>query len=538
MLLLKNRIDNVRNQQMQKISRRDFNKKFAAGAAGITAVSSGLVKLHGMTKNNKNKSGRPNIVFILSDQHNAKYAGYAGHSFVRTPNMDKLAKRGVVFTNNYSGNPVCTPGRSCLMTGMYASDVNSFCNSTVYDGSYPTWGKMLRDFGYYCWATGKSDMNPDFDMGFVEVDVKHGHRYKPDITSLFRRPCIYRVGQREGINGKSRDKRSNDEKKANNAVNFIENESVKLEKPWACYVGYHQPHPKFVGLKKYYEEYLEKIEVEDVSIEELENLPLPYQEMRNYKRVSTPIPVERRKRAMAAYFAMISELDEYVGRVYDAVEKTGQLDNTYFVYTSDHGESLGEHGLWYKNNLYDVASRVPLIISGPDIPNNKSISQPVGHIDMVAAMMEWAGVEKTDHLRGTSLMPLINGNPEKGPQFAYTESHSEGNVTGSCMIRVGDYKLMHFSYFEDYLFNLKTDPDEKENLINDPKYKNKADELRKLLYSLVDPEEITERAFRTQDKMLKNFTETISDEELMGMFERRLGRGQSQLMINKLKAKQ
>lgn len=524
---------------MKKISRRDFNKKIAIGigGAGITAATSGLTSLQGMTKNTNNEK-TPNIVFICSDQHNAKYLGYAGHPFVRTPNMDKLAKRGTVFTNNYCGNPVCVPGRSSLMTGMYSSDVNSFCNSTVYDGSYPTWGKMLRDSGYYCWATGKQDLNPDIDMGFVEVDVKHGHRYDPDITSLFRRPCIYRVGQRENIDGEPRDDRNSDEEKANNAVNFIENESVNLDKPWACYVGYHEPHPSFKGLTKYYEEYLEKVEVEDVTIEELENLPLPYQERRNYSRISTPIPAERRKRAMAAYFAMITELDEYIGRVYDAVEKTGQLDNTYFIYTSDHGESLGDHGLWYKNVLYDAAAKVPLVISGPNIPKNKSITKPIGGIDLVATMMEWAGVDNTDHLRGTSLTPLINGNPNAGPKFAYTESHSEGNVTGSCMIRVGDYKLMHFSYFEDYLFNLKTDPDEKENLINDPKYKDKADELRKLLYSLVDPEEITERAFRTQDKMLQTFVETLNKEELMQKFGRRLGRGQAQVLINKLKNNQ
>lgn len=521
---------------MKKINRRDFSKRIALGAAGLTAMGSGLMPLQAMSGSFKqNERKRPNIVYICSDQHNAKYLGYAGHPFVRTPNMDKIAKRGVVFNSAYSGNPVCVPGRSCLMTGMYSSDLNSFCNSTVYDGSYPTWGKMLRDSGYYCWATGKQDMNPDFDMGFVEVDVKHGHATKPDITSLFRRPCIYRVGEREGVDGEPSDKRNSDYENMEYAVNFIENESVKLDRPWACYVGYHEPHPSFKGFRKYYEEYLEKVSVPEVSIEELEDLPLSYQEMRHYKRIATPIPDERIKRARAAYFAMITELDEYIGNVYDAVEKTGQLDNTYFIYTSDHGESLGEHGLWYKNTLYDTASRVPLVISGPGLPAGKILNQPMGHIDLVAAMMEWAGAKETKHLRGTSFMPTINGNPEKGPQFAYTESHSEGNITGSCMIRVGDWKLMHFSYYGDRLYNMKDDPDEKHNLIDDVQYKGKADELRKLLYSKVDPEEITERAFRLQDKMLDDFARTKSEDELMKMFKGRLGEGQSKLMINKLK---
>ena len=144
---------------------------------------------------------RPNIVFICSDQHSHKYNGYAGHPFVNTPNLDRLAKYGVVFNNAYSGNPVCVPGRTSLMTGMYASDCNSFCNSTVWDGSHPVWGIGLTEAGYDCRAIGKMDLNDDFDTGFQEVNTSHGHRHNPDITSLFRRPPCYRVGERPGVDG-------------------------------------------------------------------------------------------------------------------------------------------------------------------------------------------------------------------------------------------------------------------------------------------------------------------------------------------------
>lgn len=519
---------------MEKITRRDFNKKIIAGVAGVAALSSSVLPLFGKTRNSS-KDKRPNFVFISSDQHNAKYLGYMGHPFIKTPNLDKIAKKGVVFSNNYSGNPVCVPARSSMMTGMYASDLNSFCNATVYDGSYPTWGKRLRDAGYYCWATGKQDMNPKFDMGFVEVNVDHAHSKKPDITSLFRRPCIYRVGEREGVDGESRTKKSNDEEDMNNGANFIKNESIKLNKPWACYVGFHMPHPSFTGLKEYYDYYLPKVEVPNVTIEELEQLPLPYQELRNFKRISTPIPVERMKRTMAAYFAMITELDEYIGELYKAVEETGQLDNTFFIYTSDHGESLAEHGLWYKNNLYDVASRVPLVITGPSLPQGKKFDQPTGHIDLVATMLELAGITNPKELRGTSLMPLITGSVNKAPEFAYSESHSEGNPTGSCMIRKGDWKLIHFSYYSDLLFNMKEDPNEKNNLIDNPNYKEVGNNLRKLLYSKVNPEEITERAFKLQEDMLHKFGNQMSEEELFKMFKNRLGEGQARVISKSLK---
>lgn len=520
---------------MDKITRRDFNKKLMMGIAGFSAVSSNIIfsAQSGFFAPSKDK--RPNFVFISSDQHNAKYLGFMGHPFVKTPNLDKIAERGIVFSNTYCGNPVCAPARSSMMTGMYASDVNSFCNSTVYDGSYPTWAKRLKDSGYYCWATGKQDLNPEVDMGFVEVDVDHGHSKKPDITSLLRRPCIYRVGERETVDGKSRTSPSNDKVDADHALNFLKNESGKLNKPWVCYVGFHMPHPKFVGWKKYYDYYLDKVEVPEVSIEELENLPLPYQELRNFKRISTPIPSDRIKRAIASYFAMITELDDYIGQIYNALEETGQLDNTYFIYTSDHGEALGEHGLWLKDNLYDVAARVPLVISGPGLKNSKRIQNPVGHIDLAATILELSGIKKINELRGTSLLPLVNGDESKGPEFAYSESHPGGNPTGSCMIRKGDWKLIHFSYYEDMLFDMKNDPDEKNNLINDPKFKEKAVEMRNLLYSKVNPEEITDRAFKRQDNMLNEFTEKMNEEELTELFKSRLGEGQARVIARKLK---
>ncbi len=521
---------------MEKITRREFHKKIVAGVAGIAATSSGILPLYGMTQNFPDGK-KPNFVFITSDQHNAKYAGYAGHPFIKTPNLDKIAKKGVVFANNYTGNPVCVPGRSCMMTGMYASDVNSFCNSTVYDGSYSTWGKRLKDAGYYCWATGKQDLNPKFDMGFVESNVDHGHAKNPDITSLFRRPCIFRVGEREELDGKLRTKRNNDVEDKDNGLNFIKNESTQLNKPWVCYVGFHMPHPAFVGLKEYYDYYLPKVEIPNVTIDELEKLPLPYQELRNFKRISTPLPEERIKRIIAAYFSMITELDEYIGDLYKALEDSGQIENTYFIYTSDHGESLGEHGLWHKNNLFDVASRVPLVMTGPHLPQGKVITEPISHVDLVASMIELAGIKNAQQLRGTSLLSLIKGHKSKAPEFVYSESHSEGNPTGSCMIRKGDWKLIHFSYYGDALFNMKEDPDEKNNLIDDPSYKEVANGLMKLLYSKVDPEEITERAFKLQEDMLQKFVNETSEEGLFKMFKGRLGEGQSRVIIGKLKGR-
>ncbi|HEX9005679.1 MAG TPA: sulfatase-like hydrolase/transferase [Bacteroidota bacterium] len=532
---------------MPTLSRREFNKALAGTLLSGTALSSGLVSRESTTPQ-PGGTKRPNIVFVCTDQHSAQYAGFARHPLVRTPHLDRIAAGGTVFTSAYCGSPLCVPGRSSMMTGMYPSDVNSFCNSTVYDGSHPTWGKRLRESGYHCWAVGKQDLNPAVDLGFVEVAVDHGHAKGPDITSLFRRPVGYRIGEREGIDGSTSEKSEGDSRggrrasvagrdlhDTQTAVQFIRKEAAALGKPWVAFVGLRQPHPPWIGRKEYFDYYLPLVQPPQVPLEELEQLPLPYQVMRHFKRIATPIPEARIRRAIAAYFSMITEVDSCVGEIYRALEETGQAGNTFFIYTSDHGESLGEHGLWLKNNLYEGAVRIPLVISGPQVPQGKKVAAPVSHVDLVATMLEWATVSKPGDLRGTSLSPLLAGGSEEGARFVYAESHSEGNPTGSCLIRKGEWKLIHFSYYEDYLFNLKDDPKETRNRATDPSAQEVMKDLQATLHRLVDPEEVTERAFAAQAKILQGFADRMNEEELFALFKSRLGDGQARVMARALK---
>ena len=141
------------------MTRRDFSAGLAAGLGAIAATK------------------QPNIVFICSDQHSGRFLGCNGHRVARTPNIDRLASLGVNFRNTYSGNPVCVPGRACMMSGMYASDVNAFCNSMPL-GREKTWGTYLKDAGYHCWATGKLDLTLDADYGFEQTKTTHGHSHE------------------------------------------------------------------------------------------------------------------------------------------------------------------------------------------------------------------------------------------------------------------------------------------------------------------------------------------------------------------------
>src|SRR5574340_1081191 len=321
------------------MTRREFNTGIAALAGSTIAQPA---------------AGRqPNIVFICSDQHCGRILGAAGHPIIRTPNLDRLARMGVLFRNTYSGNPVCVPGRASMMSGRYASDVNSYCNSTVM-GKIPTWGNYLRDAGYNCWASGKLDLTDGADYGFKEVKTSHGHSSHPDITSLFRSPVAYRANERDNVNGTWQDRKiDSDGQLAQRGIEFIRSQKGG-GKPWTAYKG-----------------------------------------------MQVPIPQERVRRARAAYFGMISEVDEYVGWVMDEVERAGEMNNTLFIYTSDHGEMMGDHGLWLKNVLLENAARVPLIMAGPGLPKGRVVDTAVSHVDMVATMLDIARATPRDaKLRG------------------------------------------------------------------------------------------------------------------------------------------
>ena len=514
-----------------KISRRTFAKQVGLGLSGLVLNSTQVL---GSVKKYKDKS--PNIIFICSDQHSYKYLGYAGHPLVKTPNLDLLAKEGTVFLNAYSGQPVCVPGRACLMTGMYASDTGSYCNSTVWDGSYPIWGSYLKNGGYFTRAYGKLELDGEKDTGFDEINTTHEHKVKPDITSLFRNPLCYRMKERSAVNGKTRmDYHADDLEVTNEAVNFISKESKGLGKPWTLYLGYLQPHPPFEAKEEYYNLYKDAdIDMPEVNDEELENMHIVYQHLRHFKRIATPINKEKIRKARIAYYGMITELDKHIGKVIRSLKDSGQYENTYIVYTSDHGDSLGEHGLWYKNNLLESAVHVPLLICGPGIKKGKRISTPVSHVDVTPTLLELAGQDKPGYLRGNSLLPLMKGKTNCDQKAVYAESHSEGNCTGSFMIRKGDWKYIYFTGYEDLLYNLKEDPNEKVNRINDKDCVGILADLKKELIIRVNPDKITYDAFRKQKEIRDNLVKTLTKDELINMLEGRLGKGQAEVLVTQL----
>jgi choline-sulfatase len=469
---------------------------------------------------------RPNIVFLCSDQHSGRILGANGHGFVKTPHMDRLASLGVNARNCYSGSPVCVPGRASMMTGMYASDVKSYCNSTPFDGSSPTWGNRLKDAGYFCRATGKLDLTEGRDYGFHEEETAHGHSTHPDITSLFRAPMCLRPTERDMVDGRfvDRKQKDHDAELADDTIDFLRHKAPKLNQPWALYVGMHMPHPKWVASKKFESWYpTEQMPLPHVPQAYLDERHPVFDGMANHKNIAKPIPAENIRKARAAYCGMVSELDEQVGRVLDAVD----LDNTLFLYTSDHGESFGENGLWLKNNLLENAARVPLLMAGAGLPKGRAIESACGHVDMVATMLELAGAN-LQGLRGHNLL-----SPSY-PGIAYSESHSEGNYTGSCMVRKGDWKYIYFTGEDPLLFHLKEDPLELHNLAGRKETAAVQQQMHAALLNLVKPDEVNDRAFAAQDRVLRNMVKTMKRAEFEETIAGRLGDAQARNIASRL----
>ncbi|HWB84215.1 MAG TPA: sulfatase-like hydrolase/transferase [Bryobacteraceae bacterium] len=507
---------------MSDLTRRGFSAALAAAAAPLNAQK-------------PPDNGKPNIVFFVSDQHDGRVMGCNGHPVVRTPNMDRLASMGVLFRNTYPGSAVCCPSRASLMTGRFPSDVGCYCNATAFDGRYPTWGKRLQQAGYYTWATGKLDLCPDKDLGFVQFDTEHGNFIEPDTTSLFRRPVGYRTGLAQHIKGGPRKKVHKDGRRVQSALNWLETQPQKMQQPWVMYCGIEQPKAWESGALQQFMEWYppEKMPLPNIPPGHLENMHIAYRVMRSFSDIAFPIPDERVREARAAYYARVSEVDAHLGAMLNMVEKTGHLKDTIFVYTSDHGEMLGEHGLWFKNELLEAASRVPLIIAGPGIPRGRVVETPVAHVDLVAALLDWGGAEIARELRGHSLRPLAMGVSGNHPGWAMTQANSQGCCTGSYMVRKGDWKYIYFSWYDNLLFNLRNDPDELNNLAGQPQYASIEKELHTILTSQLDPDAVTREAFREQDRRLQHLVKTQTAKEFYEYSAERFGKGEAAVLTDR-----
>jgi choline-sulfatase len=453
-----------------------------------------------------------NLLIIMSDEHNPKVLGCRGHRLVQTRNLDQLAARGTMFTDAYTTCPVCVPARAAFAVGKYVHQIGFWDNADAYDGSIPSWHHRLRDRGHRVVSIGKLHFRgrAGDDNGFSEevipMNILEG---KGDLMGLLRRDLpergmSWKIAKLAGP-GES-PYTHYDREIATRAQIWLREEAPKhRDKPWVLFVSFVCPHFPLIAPAEFYYRY------------PLESMPMPklydqrerpqhpylrdYASSFVYDRYFTP---EKLKKAIAAYYALCTFLDDNIGKVLRTLEDTGLVQETRVLYTSDHGDNLGARGLWGKSTMYEEVAGVPLMIAGPDIAAGKRVAAAASHVDTYPFIMQCVGEdapEMYDGHPGASLVALARG--EAPDRNVICEYHGMGSTTGAFMLRHGHYKYVHYVAYPPQLFDLARDPEELTDLAGDPAYAGVLEECRARLYAICDPAEVDARAKKRQAELLE-----------------------------------
>ncbi len=447
-----------------------------------------------------------NVVLIFGDQHNPEFTGCYG-GLTNTPNLDRLAERGVTFTNAYCNYPVCAPSKASMFTGRYAHEIGIWDNSACYDGTLPDWGGYLNDSGVCIARVGALDFAKEGNYGF-RTHINPTFHDSNDVTGLCRGDYLVRRAR----TGKkvwsvrtrpSEEPNEPDLSRTEAAVGWLRDKRP-ADIPWLLEIGYRAPHPQWRPRPELYECYRNRVgrlaEKYYQSYEQLNRV----EQVQSYYSCGYTGSDDTLPLVHAAYHATVEELDEQIGRVLVTLEETGVLDDTVVIYTSDHGEMLRAHGAWGKVSLYDDALRVPLIVAGAGVPSGVIERTPVSLIDLYPTVADILGVRKAVFARGDSVLRLVrsDSSPRRSHRFVFAESHLYPRITGSFAVRRDEWKLIDYIDHQPMLFNLQEDPQELNDLLarteSGATARAKLQELRECLYSVCSKEAVHRRALREQ----------------------------------------
>lgn len=448
-----------------------------------------------------------NMLFIMSDEHNKRVLGAAGHPMIRTPHLDRLAASGVRFTDGYCNSPICVPSRAAFQTGRYVHDVRFWDNCIAYDGSVPSWAHRLRASGHRAESIGKLHYrSAEDDNGFTQEHMPlHIVDGIGDPIGMLRDPPPRRVAAlRLAADAGRSDStyQGYDDRITAAAEEWLRARARQPDdKPWALFVSLVCPHFPLKARPEWFDLYAEAEVPWPTQYAKAERPRHPYLEAMRACQVYDEAfdSPDKVRRAITAYFGMVSFVDHNVGRLMAALEETGFAGNTRIVYTSDHGDNLGARGLWGKSNMYEEAAGVPMILAGADVPQGVACTAPVSLVDAFPTIVDCVGlpVHADDRdLPGASLLDVVAGrNP---PRTVLCEYQAAGAITGVFMIRRGAFKYVHYVGMPPQLFDLAADPLELRDLGQDLGYRGVIADCEAALRRLVDPDAVDALARRDQ----------------------------------------
>jgi len=434
---------------------------------------------------------RPNILWYCTDQQRFDTIGALGNSHVRTPTIDALVAGGVALTHAYCQSPICTPSRSSFMTGMYPSRVHNTRNgNATFPNHPPVVTKLIAESGYDCGMIGKFHLQssgyrtePRLDDGFSYWRFSHAPRNDW--------PEGHHYAQWVEEHGGDLDAMRNSEERVNPAlhqttwasecaIEFI-SKSRPQDQPWLLNVNVYDPHPPFIPPKVYADQFdpatMPGPHFRDSDLVHQAKLSvLDFQD-----EIRTPQEHDA-FRVQALYYAMIAQIDDQFARILEWLEQTKQRENTVIVFTSDHGESLGDHGLMYKGcRFYEGLIRVPLIFHWPEQFKQGLVSDGLVELmDLTSTLVQFAGLEIPEYMQGKSLLPILKGEADphhchdfvRCEYFDALDPHfTGGSGSFGTMYRTPQYKLcMYHDHQIGELYDLQADPWEFDDLWDSPSH--------------------------------------------------------------------
>jgi choline-sulfatase len=483
------------------IKRRELLGAAAAGAAGLV-VGRGLV----WAAETAAPRRRPNILLIISDEHNASITGCYGNTIVRTPTLDGLAARGVTFDAAYTSSPLCVPARLAITAGKYISRVGGWNNDCrLASDEFPSLPRIMNAAGYESFLCGKMHYDARHRYGFTEIG---GNMNSGDMGGRGGR----RAADDTQVNTAARDARfasfhageggsiKHDLRVTAGVLEFLAKRG-RGEKPFFLLAGYLTPHFPLTVPEEYWAPYKGKIAMPELPPGHVEGQPLNYHHLRRgFGVVETDPNLVRTGREL--YYGLTSWCDNQVGLVLKALADAGLAENTVIIYTTDHGENMGEHALWWKNCMYQHAARVPLIVSWPERwKGGQRRGGACGHLDVVRTVAEIGGATPPDDWNGRSLCAWMDDGASPWRDIAVSEYYAHNIASGYAMIRMGQYKYVYHTPpdaghpAQRELYDLAADPKEFTNLSDRADQKDRAAAMHKALVKELgqEPDETEQR---------------------------------------------
>jgi len=459
------------------------------------------------------KLRRPNVILLMSDEHRRNCMGAAGDPVAKTPNLDRLAGESVRFTSAYCTNPVCTPSRASLMTGLYSHHLEAQSNAMPYRPTHRSIAHHFNAAGYMTGLIGKMHwvdaqshgfeyriefndwlqyLGPKAQLYADELGQANSGSGLPEIDDLWREEGDPWKGHRtlDGREGSVAVGRVSLLPEEDHFDNFVARESVRFlknfghERPFFLVASFLKPHDPFMPAQRFADMFRPEDMKLPASWGKADKATLP-KEVQHWIEFNRPTPelrdAEQAKKRIALYYANLAQMDDCLGRVVRALEEAQLAEDTIVCYTSDHGELLGDLGLWQKFQFYEGSCGVPLLFRVPGV-HSGVCSTPVSLVSMSATLTELAGVPQIAPNDGISLAPWISdpvSSRAYGPVFAEYGLDSD---QPKYMVRQGDWKLTYWLHDITELYNLRIDPQELHNLAALTQYAAQRDALLDTLF--------------------------------------------------------